>query len=216
LSLQRARRGAAPVLEGCEGRTLTTVVFILNGNGYAAARPDANTAEAAAVLREAGAVPVQLAYPALATPRVAYGVAHQMERIGHGQPIGIVGFSAGGSLALRLAGLPGLHVADVLNMYGPPDLADFLAEHQGDSHAQYVLGHTHFTPAALDFLSGPVATTAHVVHAFGLDDQNTLAGPSAARAARDFPGSTVDFYDGPHGVSIDASPPALEDFLAHL
>jgi dienelactone hydrolase len=194
------------------------MVFILNGNGYAAARPDANTADAAAVLHEAGvgAVPVQLAYPALATPGEVDGVAREMKRLSHGEPIGIVGFSAGGSLALRLAGLPWLHVKDVLNMYGPPDLADFLAEHQGDSHAQYVLDHTPFTQAGIDFLSGPVATRAHIVNAFGLVDQNTLAGPSAAAAARDFPGSTIDYYDGPHGVSIDASPSALEDFLAHL
>jgi hypothetical protein len=214
--LQRARRGAAPILEDCEGRTLTTIVYILNGNGYAAVGPDVTTAQAAAVLREAGVESVQLAYPSLATPGVVYGVARQMERISHGQPIGIVGFSAGGSLALRLAGFPWLHVKDVLNEYGPPDLADFLAEHQGDSHAQSVLGHTHFTPAGIRFLSGPVATTAHVVSAFGLLDQNTLAGPSAASAARDFPGSTVDFYDGPHAAGIGASPPALEDFLAHL
>lgn len=211
-----ARRGAAPSWDALEGRPLTTLVFLLNGNGYAAAGPNATTANAAAVLRDAGVPTVQLAYPALATPADVYGVAHEIESLAHGRPVGLVGFSAGGSLALRLAGIPSLHVKDVLNMYGPPDLAGFLAEHRGDPHARYVLDHTPFTPEGIAFLSGPVATSAHIVSAFGLTDRNTLAAPSAAAAARDFPGGTIDYYDGPHGVDIRASAPALEDFLAHL
>jgi hypothetical protein len=45
----------------CEERTLQTLVFVLNGNGYGAASPDALTANAALVIRAAGDQAIQLA-----------------------------------------------------------------------------------------------------------------------------------------------------------
>ena len=40
--------------------------------------------------------------------------------------------------------------------------------------------------------------------------------PSSAAFALDDPAGDAFFYDGGHSVSINASPPALADFLAHL
>jgi len=214
---RKRSRDRAPDFDCCEGRDLlSTLVFVLNGNGYADARPSILTADAARVLRQAGERPIQLSYPALATPAAVAGVAAEMKALSHGQPFGIVGFSAGGSLALRLAEIPSLHVVDVLNDYGPPDLKDFLADHHGDGHARFVTGHTRFTRAGLNFLSGPGKTSAHLISAFGLTDLNTLAPQSTASFLRDFPQGKVYDYPGRHGVSISACPAALDDFLAHL
>ena len=210
-------RSAAPAVERCEGRSLaTTVVFIFNGDGYGAAKPDSLTANAAQVIRQAGDRPVQLAYPALSSPSVLASVARQIERIGHGQPVGLVGFSAGGSLAERLAGLPGVNAKAVLAEYSPPDLNDYLAFHGHDRFGTYVVEHGHFNLAAYGALSGPGHTSAHMVGAFGLQDVNIVAGESAASFLRDYPGADVYQYNGPHGVAINASVPALNDFLSHL
>ena len=213
---RKTARAATPTLESCEGRCVPTLVFVFNGAGFGAADPNSLTANAASVLRKAGDQVVQLSYPALGTEGVVDGVARQIGAIAHGQPIGLVGFSAGGTLALHLANDPSLHVKAVLDDYGPPDLRDYLALHHGDHFARYVVGHGHFDRGALDALSGPGQADAHVVAAFGLRDRNIVAGPSAASIVRDFPGAKVYNYDGPHGVSIEASPPALEDFLSHI
>jgi hypothetical protein len=202
--------------ERCEDRTLATLVFVFNGNGFGAAKPDALTANAARVLQRAGNQVVQLSNPVLGTPAAFFGLARQIASISRGRPIGIVGFSAGGTLAARLAGIPALHVTAALDYYGPPDLQDFLALHRGDRFDRFVATHAHFNAAGIALLSGPSDTAAHVVAAFGLDDVNVVATDSAASFQRDFPGGQVYEYPGPHGVSILASPPALEDFLAHL
>jgi dienelactone hydrolase len=211
------RRPSRPALdfERCEDRTLTTLVFVLNGNAFSPARPSPLTADAARVLQKAGHQAIQISTPEISTPAAFERVVAQIRSLSHGRPIGIVGFSAGGSLAARLAGVSSLHVRAALDYYGPADLQDYLDQHRGDSYYRYVVGHVHFTPSTIRLLSGPSNTSAYVVAAYGLEDQNVVASSSAASFLKDFPQGKVYTYPGPHGVSINASPPALKDFLAH-
>ncbi len=209
--------GRVLAVEPCEERALLTLVFVFNGSGFGSAKPSILTADAARVLHKAaGAQVVQLANPPLGTPGALHGIARQIESISHGQPIGIVGFSAGGTLALHLAADPKLHVKDVLAYYSPPDVKGYLAFHGRDHFSKYILGHGRFSREGIDLLSGPSPTTAHVVAAYGLRDHNVVADESEASFRQDFPAGVVYKYDGPHGVSISQSPAALEDFLAHL
>jgi hypothetical protein len=168
------------------------------------------------VLHRAGNQPVQLANPAVVSVDAIRGLAREMGALSHGQPFGIVGFSAGGLLAERIAADPALDVKDVLAYYSPPDLADYLAYHQGDKYARYVLDHIDDNRAVIAALSGPSNTRAHVVTAFGLDDHNIVAGPNTTAFYQEYPRGDVYTYPGPHGVAITASPAALEDFLTHL
>jgi hypothetical protein len=204
-------------LELCEDRTLpSTLVFILNGNAYSAAKPNALTANAALVLSHAGARSVQISYPTMNTPGAFRALDSQIRRMSHGQPIGIVGFSAGGTLALRLATDKALHVRAVLDYYGPPDVNDYFPYHGSDYFAQYVMGHAHFTRAGLNTLSGPINTTAHMVAAFGLNDINVVARVSQTSLQHDAPSTSAYTYPGPHGVGITACPTALDEFVACL
>jgi len=209
-------RGRAPSFEECEERILSTLVFVLNGNAYGAASPSILTANAAQVLRQAGNQAVQVAYPMMAKPAAFYGLERQIQSLSHGRPIGIVGFSAGGTLALRLATDKALRVVSVLDYYGPPDLKDYFLFHKFDGYTRYILGHVPFTRAAINLLSGPIATDAYVVSAFGLSDANAVASQSAASLQQDLPQSSIYFYDGPHGVGINTCQPALDEFLANL
>jgi dienelactone hydrolase len=202
--------------EQCEGRILPTLVFVLNGNDYGAAKPSDLTAHAARVLQKAGNQAIQLSTPELATTGAFYSLVKKIDSLSHGQPIGIVGFSAGGTLAARLAGVKTLHVTAALAYYSPPDLRDYLNFHRGDRYYRSAVGHVHFTSSAINLLSGPSDTSAYVVSAFGLYDHNVVASESTASFRRDFPHGQVYYYPGPHGVSINASYPALEDFLTHL
>jgi hypothetical protein len=68
----------------------------------------------------------------------------------------------------------------------------------------------------VSLLSGPLATKVHVFAAFGQYDPNVLADLSAADLLGDDPDAEFYAYRGGHGVSITASRPALQDFLAHL
>ncbi len=45
---------------------------------------------------------------------------------------------------------------------------------------------------------------------------NMVVSQSTASLERDLPQATIYTYDGPHGVGINACPPALDDFLANL
>jgi hypothetical protein len=216
MKCRRLSRTKGRDLERCEDRTLLTLVFVLNGNAFSAAKPDALTANAAQVLQNAGDRAIQLSTPKISTAAAFYEVARQIESMSHGRPIGLVGFSAGGALAARISGVPGLHVKAVLNDYGPPDLRDYFRFHHGDRFATYIRGHVHFSPSAMRLLSGPSDSSAYVVSAFGLDDDNVNATQSTASFLKDFPLGRVYTYPGPHGVSINASRAALEDFLAHL
>jgi hypothetical protein len=213
---RKSSRDRAPSFERCEERVLNTLVFVLNGNAFSAVGPNNLTAGAAEVLRGAGDQVIQLAYPTIATPAALYGLEQRIEALSHGQPIGIVGFSAGGSLALRIATDKALHVVSVLDYYGPPDLNDYFLYHKSDRFSQYVLGTVPFTRAAINLLSGPIVTSAHVVAAFGLYDANVVASQSVGSLQQDFPQAKIYLYAGPHGVGINASPPALEAFLTNL
>lgn len=209
-------RKLVPTAEVCEDRALATLVFVLNGDALGAVGPSDLTANAARVLQLAGHRAVQLSTPTIDTPAAFYRVASQMRAISRGQPFGIVGFSAGGTLAARLAGVANLNVKAALDYYGPPDLRTYLDLHRGDRFYRYVVGKAHFTPATINLLSGPARTSAYVVGAFGLLDNNVVAPVSAASLRKAFPRARVYYYPGPHGVSINASPPALADFLVHL
>jgi hypothetical protein len=188
----------------------------LNGNGFGAAAPSILTANASALLRAANDEPVPLAYPAISSVGAFLGLEREIKALSHGQPIGIVGFSAGGTLAERIAADPALNVTDVLACYSPPDLRAFFAYHQGDLYARYVLNHIGGNGAVIDRFSGPNDTPAHIVTAFGLEDRAVEAAPSTTEFLADYPHGHVYTYPGPHGVSISASVPALEDFLSHL
>jgi dienelactone hydrolase len=204
------------VVEQCEERILNTLVFVLNGNAFSAAIPNSLTANAAEVLGKAGDRAVQLAYPTMATPAAFYGLEQQIKSLSRGQPIGIVGFSAGGSLADRIATDKALDVAAVLDYYGPPDLKDWFRYHGSDRFARYVAGHVHFTHAAMNLFSGPIDTSAHVVAAFGQFDENVVASQSTASFERDLPSASIYTYPGGHGVGIETSRAALAEFLADL
>lgn len=208
----RRDRTLTPTPERCEGRSLAALVFLFNGNAFDEARPGPLTDDAARVLRAAGHQVIPLAYPHLNTPSALDAVARRVAALAHGRPVALVGFSAGGSLALRLSAVPSLHVIDVLDEYGPPDARDDLAAR----NPHPIRGLAPFDKATVALFSGPVNTSAHVVATFGLSDPGVKAAPSAASLRRDLPGVHIYLYRGAHGVPITASRPALEDFLAHL
>ena len=203
-----------PGVEPCEGRTLMTLVFVLNGNSFNAAKPNSLTANAAAVLKAAGDQVVQLSNPKISSPAALTALEVQIRKQAHGQAVGLVGFSAGGALALHIAATPGLKVTSVLDYYGVPDVRAFLARHTGTTNP--IAGLAPFRAPLVAALSGPVATSAHVVGAFGAGDPHVNAVSSEADLVADVPGAATYTYAGGHGVAITASRPALDDFLAHL
>ena len=211
-----ASRRVTPDLEPCEDRALTALVFVLNGASFAAASPNSLTANAAAVLHRAGNQVVQLSNARINTAPAFEALAHRITTMAHGQAVGLVGFSAGGALALHVAATPGLKVSSVLDYYGVPDIQSYLNRHAADHNYRPISGLAPFRPSAVSLLSGPVTTSAHVVAAFGQFDPNVRADTSSADLLRDVPTASVYTYPGAHGVSITASRPALEDFLAHL
>ena len=195
---------------------MTTLVFVLNGNSFKAARPNSLTANAASVLKAEGNQVVQLSNPAIHSPGAVDKLAAQIIKRAHGQTVGLVGFSAGGALALRIAATPGLKVSSVLDYYGVPDVRAFLNRHATDHQLNPIAGLSPFKSAVVNRLSGPLTTSAHVVAAFGQADPHVTATTSAADLKADHPGATVYTYAGGHGVGITASRPALDDFLAHF
>jgi hypothetical protein len=192
------------------------MVFIFPGNALAAASPDIPTQLAADRLARLGDRPIQVSTPAMDGPGAFEAVANYIRTVSQGQPIGLLGFSAGGALALHLAEQPGLDVRSVLDYYGPPDLTDWLASHGHDHYYQYVTSHVHLTPAVVDLLSGPTTSGAHFVAAFGSHDGNVEPSVSTASFQRDFPGGQVFVYPGPHGVTLYADYAAFQTFLDHL
>jgi Dienelactone hydrolase family len=196
---------------------LPTLVFVFNGNAFAAAQPDAeHTGLAARELAEHGDRAVQMATPAMEDPGDFYELADEIRAISKGQPIGLLGFSAGGALAMRLAAIPELHVQAALSYYGPPDLRDWLIQHKGDSHYRHVLSHVQFDRGIIDLLSGVSTSDAYIIDAFGLEDTTVVSSTSTVSFEQDFPDGHIFYYDGTHGVSMKACYPAFEDFLAHL
>ena len=212
----KSSRVRALSFEQCEERILTTLVFVLNGNAFGAAAPTSLTARAAQILRNAGHQAVQVAYPTMATPVAFESLVRQIKTLSDGQTIGIVGFSAGGPLALRLATDPALHAAAVLNYYGPLDLNDYIQYRKSDRFTRYIRQHAPLNRAAINLLSGPITTSAHVVSAFGSNDRNVVATQSVHSLGRDLPQGSSYLYAGGHGVGISACPPALNEFLANL
>ena len=133
-------RRKVPAVESLEARALTALVVVLNGNSFNAAGPSVLTADAAAILTRAGNRVVQLSNLRINSAgelkRLAAGVA----RLAGGQPIGLVGFSAGGALALRIAALPGVNASAVLDYYGVPDVRDYLNLHSRDHFYRPIAG----------------------------------------------------------------------------
>lgn len=205
-----------PEVEACESRDCPTLVFIFPGNALAAAAPDLPTKLAADRLRRAGHQPIQVSTPALNGPGAFNRIVNYVRTVSQGQPIGLMGFSAGGALALRLAGQPGLNVTSVMDYYGPPDLNAWIASHGHDYYYRYVASHVHLTAAVKNLLSGPSPSSAYFVGAFGLSDANVTASVSTAAFQRDFQHGHVFLYPGPHGVTLYADYVAFQDFLDHL
>jgi dienelactone hydrolase len=152
----------------------------------------------------------------MSNPSDFFGLANQIRSLSRGQPIGLMGFSAGGALAMRLSAIPSLNVRAVMSYYGPPDLRDWLTYHHGDRYYKEVLSHVQFSRAMIDLLSGPSSSTAYVVSAFGEHDQKVGPKLSANSFDRDFRFGHVYYYPGAHGVSLFADLPAFRDFVAHL
>jgi hypothetical protein len=174
-------RWLIPHVERCEDRCLTTLIFVLNGNSFAAAGPNQLTANAAAVLRHAGNQVVQLSNPTINTPTAYNALARKIARLAHGQSLGLVGFSAGGALAMRLAAAPGLMVSAVLDHYGVPDIRAYLQRHSVDHDLRPISGLAPFRPPLVSLLSGPLATSAHVIAAFGERDPNVTSDTNGTR-----------------------------------
>ncbi len=206
-----------PVCEQIEPRLLPTLVFVFNGNAFAASKPDTvHTGFAAQQLILHGDRAIQLSTPAMETSSDFYHLAAEIRTLSQGQPIGLLGFSAGGALAMRLAGVGDLNVQAVMNYYGPPDLRNWLNEHQGDRYYRYVTSRVHFDNALINLMSGPSPATADIVSAFGLDDQNVVSSVSTESFDSDFQHGQVFYYPGPHGVTLYAQLPAFDAFLSDL
>lgn len=195
---------------------LPTLVFVLNGNAFAATTPSEITQIAAELLDAHGDRAIQISTPPIGSAAAFYSLAEKLLAISGGQPIGLLGFSAGGALAARLSQVPALDVIAALNYYGPPDLQDWFNNHAGDYYEQYVTSHVHLTSDFLNIMSGPSDSRAFIVNAFGDQDQNVVSSVTTASFERDFRYGAVFTYPGPHGVSPLASIPAFDDFLAHL
>jgi hypothetical protein len=193
-----------------------TLVFVFPGNALAAASPDIPTQTAAALLIHHGDQAIQVDTPAMSSPAAFFRLVKYVRAVSHGQPIGLVGFSAGGALAMRVAGQPGIDVRSVMDFYGPPDLDAWLADHGHDYYYRYVTSHVHLTGGVAGLLSGPSTSAAYFVGAFGLHDQNVGAAVSTAAFHKDFQHGQVYYYPGPHGVTLYADYPAFQDFLDHL
>ena len=193
----RNKHRLALAFEQCEERILNTLVVVLNGNAFGAANPCSLTANAAQVLQQAGDRAVQLSYPTIATPAALNSLAQRIRSLSHGQPIGIVGFSAGGTLAARLAANHTLKVVAAFDYYGPPDLRDYFHYHGSDRFTRYVMGHVNFTKAGINALSGPMNTTANVVAAFGAYDKNVVATESISSLHRDLPRPAYTYMPAP-------------------
>jgi hypothetical protein len=206
-----------PSFEQSESRLLPSLVFVFNGNSFARSSPDASHTQLAALqLMAHGDRAVQLATPAMSSPRDFEQLAASIFAISKGRPIGLMGFSAGGTLATRLSQVSRLNVKAVMNYYGPPDLRDWLNYHRGDHIYTRVLSQVTFSRGIIALLSGPSASSAFIVSAFGQSDRNIVSSLSTASFNRDFQHGQVFTYPGPHGVTLYADLAAFRDFLSHL
>jgi hypothetical protein len=179
-------------VEQFESKILPTLVFVFNGNGYAAAKADnALTQSAADILLAHGDRAIQMNTPAMDGPAAFYQLANQIGAISKGRPIGLMGFSAGGTLALRLAALSRLNVLAAVSYYGPPDLRAWLSYHKGDRIFRKVTSDVQFSKGIITLLSGAIDSKARLIEAFGLRDHSVVSGYSTADFRRDFPDGQV-------------------------
>jgi dienelactone hydrolase len=205
-----------PDFDWMEDRAICTLVFVLNGASFAATGPSHLTANAAVVLQQSGNRVVQLSNGPIHSASAYNSLARSIVKRAHGQAIGLVGFSAGGALALHIATTPGLKVEAVLDYYGVPDVRLYLQRHSSDHNYRPISGLAPFRDSTVSLLSGPISTSAHIVAAFGQFDPNVRADTSSADLLEDNASAHVYVYPGAHGVSITASRAALDDFLSHL
>ena len=176
-------RRTLPTFDQCEDRALTTLIVVLDGASFAATGPSILTANAASVLRAAGNRVVQISNPAINSPGALKSLEAKVAKLAKGQTIGLVGFSAGGALALRIAAASGLKVGDVLDYYGVPDVQAYLQRHALDHNYRPISGLAPFRRSLVSLLSGPLITQAHVVAAFGQYDPNVRADTQFSRPA---------------------------------
>ena len=191
-------------------------MFVLNGNAFAGASPSIQTQVAAADLQKRGDRAIQVSYPNMNSVGAFNQLAGQIRQVSRGQPIGLIGFSAGGHWPCDCHSFPHCNVKSVLDFYGPPDLANWISQHQGDIHARHVLSNINGNQKFINAMSGPGTTTAYLVSAFGTSDGAVNAALSGASFQQDFPGGKVYYYGGSHGVTIRACYAAYQDFLSHL
>ena len=160
--------------------------------------------------------PIQISTPEISSPAAFNRLVRQIASMSRGRPIGIVGFSAGGSLAARLAGVESLQVKAALDYYGPADLAGlprpapgrFVLSLRGRARPLHALGDPPAQRPDPD-----VGLRGRRLRPRG-PERGGLREPWPA-SQKDVPDGRAYTYPGPHGASINASPPALEDFLAH-
>ena len=81
-------------IEQLEARSLSTLVFVFNGNGFGEATPNQLTQSTAARLESHGDRAIQLTMPAMNGPGPFYQVAREVRSLSKGRPIGLIGFSA--------------------------------------------------------------------------------------------------------------------------
>jgi hypothetical protein len=206
-----------PKFDHFESRLLPSLVFVFNGNSFARSWPDATHTQLAALeLMKHGDRAVQLATPAMSSSADFDRLAASIFAISKGRPIGLMGFSAGGTIAMRMSQVPKLNVKAVMNYYGPPDLRDWLNYHRGDRFYTRVLNEVTFTRGIIALLSGPSKSSAFIVNAFGQNDRNIVSSLSTASFHRDFQRGQVFTYPGPHGVTLYADLAAFREFLSHL
>jgi dienelactone hydrolase len=203
-----------------ESRDLTAVVLIFNGNAFGPTAPDAITSKLAAQLRAAGHKPMQMALGPI-TPALVKQLGRKIDILAaRGEGVAVAGFSAGGSLAARLAmSHPAVDAA--LDLYGPLDLADWFDYHEARnttssrSALAAVRGHLGGNQQTVDLFSGPAfLRETPILAAFGDRDQNVTIDVNRQSARSS--GANIHFttFKGPHGAS--ASREIVASFLGIL
>ncbi|MFO0954110.1 MAG: hypothetical protein U0835_23740 [Isosphaeraceae bacterium] len=144
---------------------------------------------------------VEVAYPTI-NSAAAYN-ALRLTRLAGGKPVGIVGLPRErlGASASTTPGLEGQRRASII--MGVPDAAALLARH---TSVRPISGLAPFRPGVVALFSGPIATKAHVVAAFGRFDPEREGRRQRGRPARaTSPRRAAYTYEGGHGVGITAS-----------
>src|SRR5262249_42522832 len=83
--LDHMRRGWRSSLEHLEPRSMSTLVFVFNGNGFGEAKPDSLTQTTAALIEAHGDHAIQLTMPAMNGPGPFYQVASEVRSLSKGQ-----------------------------------------------------------------------------------------------------------------------------------